>query len=427
VRVIIVGAGVGGLTVALMLQRRGIRAEIYEQSSTVRDNVGVGINTLPPSIAELTELGLLPELDKIGIRTRELIYYNRLGQAVWDELRGLDAGHSAPQFSLHRGRLQKVLHAAVQDRLGPSAVRTGRRLAGFLQDEGGVTAHFTDSVKGEAGLTVRGDVLICADGIHSVGRRRFYPDEAAPRWQGVMMWRGAVEWPVWKDGRTMAIGGGLGAKAVLYPIAEGKDGRQLMNWVVNIKVADGEVTPPPKGNWSGRAHHSQVLPYAKRFAIPGCELPRLVEATPEIFEYPMCDRDPLPRWTFGRVTLLGDAAHPMYPVGSNGASQAVLDARALADALAHAEHPGEALWAYEQDRLPKTAEVVRLNRTGGPERVIDEVEKLAPGGFTNIDAVMARAERRAIVRGYAGTAGFDSRAGRFTERAARSGGPSRPG
>jgi 2-polyprenyl-6-methoxyphenol hydroxylase-like FAD-dependent oxidoreductase len=419
VKVIVVGAGVGGLATALMLQRRGIRAEVYEQSATVRE-LGVGINTLPPSIGELTELGLLPELDKIAIRTRKLIYYNRLGQQVWDELRGMDAGHRSPQFSIHRGRLQKVLYDAVLDRLGPDAVRTGLSLAGFLQDEGGVTVHFTDSVKGDAGLTVRGDVLICADGIHSVARRQFYPDEGAPKWNGVLIWRGATEWPMWQDGRTMAIGGGMGAKFVLYPIAEGNDGRQLMNWAVCIKMADGALTPPPKESWSRRAPHSLVLPYAKRFAIPGCDIHSLVESTPEAFEYPMCDRDPLPRWTFGRVTLLGDAAHPMYPVGSNGASQAILDARMLADALAHAEHPGEALWAYEQDRLPKTAEVVRLNRKGGPERVIDEVEKLAPGGFSSIDAVLSRAERQAIVRGYAGTAGFATEARRFAERAARS-------
>ena len=414
-KVVIVGAGVGGLTTALMLQRRGIRAEIYEQSSTVRDSLGVGINTLPPSIGELAELGLLPELDKIGIRTRELNYYNRLGQLVWSEVRGLDAGHRSPQFSIHRGRLQKVLYDAVRDRLGPDAVRTGWSLAGFMQGEGGVTAHFADSVRGDAGRTVRGDVLICADGIHSVARRQFYPDEGPPKWNGVLMWRGATEWPTWKDGRTMAIGGGMGAKFVLYPIAEGNnsdaDGRQLMNWVVCIKMADGEVTPPPRESWSRRASLSLVLPYARRFSIPGCDIHQLVESTPESFEYPMCDRDPLPRWTFGRVTLLGDAAHPMYPVGSNGASQAILDARVLADALVQAEHPAQALWTYERDRLPKTAEVVRLNRKGGPERVIDEVEKLAPGGFAHIDAVLSREERQAIVRGYASTAGFAAEPG----------------
>lgn len=416
-KVIIVGAGIGGLTAALMLQKRGIRAEIYEQSSEVRE-VGVGINTLPHAIRELAEIGLLPALDKVGIRTRELIYYNRQGQEVWREARGTDAGHPVPQFSIHRGRLQKVIYDAVIERLGPGAVQTGLSLSGFMQDEGGVTAHFTDAVRGDAGTTVRGDILVCADGIHSAGRRRFYPDEGAPCWNGVLMWRGATEWTSWGDGRTMAIGGGMGAKFVLYPIAELGDGKQLMNWVVNVKMADGKTSPPPKESWSRPALQSLVLPYAKRFTIPDFDVAALVEATPQAFEYPMCDRDPLPRWTFGRVTLLGDAAHPMYPVGSNGASQAILDARSLADALRRAEHPCQALWEYERDRLPKTAEVVELNRKGGPERVIDEVEKRAPGGFEKVEAVLSYAERQAIVSGYAGKAGFATQSDHKAERRA---------
>ncbi|MEC5321729.1 MULTISPECIES: flavin-dependent oxidoreductase [unclassified Aurantimonas] len=416
-KVIIVGAGIGGLTTALMLHKRGIRAEVYEQSPEVRE-VGVGINTLPHAIRELAEVGLLPALDKVGIRTRELVYYNRQGQEVWREPRGTDAGHPVPQFSIHRGRLQKVIHDAVIERLGQESVKTGLSLSGFMQDEGGVTAHFTDAVKGDAGTTVRGDILVCADGIHSAGRRHFYPDEGAPCWNGVLMWRGAAEWTSWGDGRTMAIGGGMGAKFVLYPIAELGDGKQLMNWVVNVKMADGKTSPPPKESWSRPALRSLVLPYAKRFTIPDFDVAALVEATPQAFEYPMCDRDPLPRWTFGRVTLLGDAAHPMYPVGSNGASQAILDARSLADALHRAEHPCQALWEYERERLPTTAEVVRLNRKGGPERVIDEVEKLAPGGFDQVDSVLSRAERQAIVSGYAGKAGFAAQPGGQAERRA---------
>jgi 2-polyprenyl-6-methoxyphenol hydroxylase-like FAD-dependent oxidoreductase len=417
-KVIIVGAGIGGLTTALFLHRRAIPCEIYEQASEVRE-VGVGINTLPPAIQELEGLGLLPALDRTGIRTRELIYLNRLGQEVWREPRGMDAGHPVPQFSIHRGRLQKLIYDAVVERLGASAVKTGLSLAGFIQDDGGVTAHFVDAAQGGPGLTDRGDILVCADGIHSAGRKAFYPDEGPPHWDGVMMWRGAVNWPVWLDGRTMAIGGGMGAKFVLYPIAHpGDDGRQLTNWVVNIKVADGAKTPPPKESWSRAAHRSHYLPYARRFTVPGFDVEGLVRATPQAFEYPMCDRDPLPRWTFGRVTLLGDAAHPMYPVGSNGASQAIFDARALADALARAEHPCQALWEYEADRRAKTAEVVRLNRVGGPERVIDEVEKRSPAGFDNVDDVLSHAERQAIVGGYAGKAGFGAPQPKASKRAA---------
>ena len=318
----------------------------------------------------------------------------------------MHAGHKHPQFSIHRGRLQKVLYDAVIERMGPEAVLTGLKLSGFVQDEAGVTAHFTDSLEGTSSRTLRGEILICADGIHSMGRKRFYPNEGRPSWQGVVMWRGAAEWPVWEDGETMAIAGGLGAKLVLYPIAPAKDGKQLMNWVVNVRVADSSVSPPPPESWSKQAPLARVLPYARRFTVPGFDIEALVRGSGTIFEYPMADRDPLPRWTHGRVTLLGDAAHPMYPVGSNGAAQAILDARCLADNLAQSEHPREALYRYEQERLPKTAEVVRTNRKGGPERVIDEVEKLSPRRFNHIDDVLSYEDRKAIVEGYAKMAGF---------------------
>ncbi len=404
--VLIAGAGIGGLTTALMLHARGIDCVVYEQATEVRE-AGVGINTLPHAIAELAALGLLPALDAIGVRTSELIYLNRLGQEVWREPRGLDAGHKDPQFSIHRGRLQKVILDAVLERLGRAAVRTGRRLGGFVQDEGGVTAHFVDAHDGLSSETARGEVLVAADGIHSVARGHFYPREGAPSWQGVMLWRGAVDAAPFLTGRSMIIGGGMGAKLALYPIGAGATpATRLTNWAIAIRIADGAVTPPPKESWSRRGRSDDVIPYARRFRVPGLDIEALVRSTRESYEYPMCDRDPLPRWSFGRVTLLGDSAHPMYPVGSNGAAQAILDARVLADSLQSADHPMQALEAYERDRLPKTAEIVRLNRLGGPERVIDEVEKRAPAGFAAIDAVLPHAEREAIVRGYAGKAGF---------------------
>lgn len=270
--ILIAGAGIGGLATALMLHKRGIKAQVVEQASQVRE-VGVGINTLPHSIAELADLGLLSQLDAVGLRTRELRYLTRTGQEVWRELRGTHAGHDYPQFSIHRGRLQKVLLDAVIDRMGPKAVQTGLRLSGFVQDEAGVTAHFIDAIDGCSSKTFRGEVLICADGIHSVGRKQFFPDEGSPSWSGVVMWRGATEWPVWEDGETMAIAGGLAGKLVLYPMAPAVSGKQLINWVVNVRVADPSLQPPPPESWSKRAPLAKVLPYAKRFHVPGMSTP----------------------------------------------------------------------------------------------------------------------------------------------------------
>jgi 2-polyprenyl-6-methoxyphenol hydroxylase-like FAD-dependent oxidoreductase len=403
-KVIIVGGGIGGLTTALMLHARGIDCEVFEQADAVRE-LGVGINTLPHAIKELAQLGLLQRLDAVAVRTYELIYTNRFGQEVWREPRGLDAGYDIPQFSIHRGRLQSVIYQAVRARLGESRIHTGHRLGSFRQDDSGVTAYFFDR-NGAHRTSVCGDVLVGADGIHSTVRDTLYQDEGPARWNGSMLWRGAVEWPSFLTGRSMVIAGGMAAKLVVYPIAEGaRDDRRLTNWAVLVKVAEAGA-PPAKEDWSRPGRFEDLMPHVQRFNIPYVDAKALIEATPEFWEYPMCDRDPLPRWSHGRVTLLGDAAHPMYPVGSNGASQAILDARALADLLVRAEHPAHALWAYEQERLPPTAQIVRMNRSGGPEGVIDAVEERAPDGFSNIDDVLPYEERKAIVRGYASSAGY---------------------
>jgi 5-methylphenazine-1-carboxylate 1-monooxygenase len=404
-KVLIAGGGVGGLTLALMLKQRGIEAEIFEQSTEIRE-LGVGINTLPHAIKELSLLGLLPALDRIAIRTKELVYMNRFGQDIWREPRGLDAGFDVPQFSIHRGRLQSVIHRAVQAELGESRIHTGCRLSSFTQDEAGVRAFFFDR-DGRHVKTATGDVLIGADGIHSTIRSTLFPNEGPPSWNGIMLWRGAADWPQFMDGKSMIIAGGMDAKAVLYPIAEGlRPGAPLTNWAIAVKLGDGTAQPPRREDWSRRGHLEDLMPHVQRFRINEVDVKALIMATPDIWEYPMCDRDPLPRWTHGRATLLGDAAHPMYPVGSNGASQAILDARCLADLLVSSDSPQAAIAHYEQERLPATAQIVRMNRKGGPEGVIDAVESLAPDGFQNIDDVLTFEQRKSIVRGYASVAGF---------------------
>jgi 2-polyprenyl-6-methoxyphenol hydroxylase-like FAD-dependent oxidoreductase len=403
-KAIVVGGGIGGLTTALMLRARGIGCELFEQSDTIRE-LGVGINTLPHAIRELAGLGLLQKLDDVAIRTDQLFYLTRHGQQVWHEKRGLDAGHDVPQFSIHRGRLQGVIHQAVVERLGGDAIHIGCRLGSFTQDEGGVTAYFFDR-GGAHTHTARGDILVGADGIHSKVRETLFPEEGPPCWNGLMLWRGARDWPVFLTGQSMVIAGGLNAKAVVYPIAEGSSpASRLTNWAVLVRIPDG-TTLVRRADWSRLGKPEELMPHVGGFSIPQVDFGALVRATPEFWEYPCCDRDPLPYWSSGRVTLLGDAAHPMYPVGSNGASQAILDARCLADALARSEHPRQALVAYEQKRLPMTAEIVRSNRRGGPEGVIDAVEQLAPDGFDNVENVLSYSQREAIVRGYASKAGF---------------------
>ena len=397
--ILVAGGGVGGLTLALSLHARGMPCTVLEAAGQVRP-LGVGINTLPHAIRELAALGLLPALDAVAVRTRELRYLNRFGQEIWVEARGTWAGHDVPQFSIHRGRLHAVLWEAARERLGAEALLTGARLAGFDQDADGVTARLAD------GRALRGEALIGADGIHSVLRAALHPEDGGIRWNGIQMWRGAVEWPAFGGGDTMIVAGDMTEKLVLYPIAPGsRPGMRLTNWVVCAQLGDASKPPPRREDWSRPGRLDEVLRHVARFRIPALDVEALVRATPEFWEYPMCDRDPLPWWTRGRVTLLGDAAHPMYPVGSNGASQAVLDARCLAALLAERAVP-DALAAYEAERLPKTAEIVRSNRRGGPERVVDVVSARAPEGFARIEDVIAREELAAIAGGYAAMAGF---------------------
>lgn len=403
-KAVVAGAGIGGLTTALFLHAAGIEVEIFERADQVRE-LGVGINLLPHAVEQLAGLGLLPMLDAQGVRTRELIYANRLGQVVWQELRGIDAGHDFPQLSIHRGRLLGVIHEAALERLGSETIQTGWQVDGFRQTDNGVTVDIHDGHG--ARRTVAGDLLVGADGIHSTVRARLYPDEGAPIWNGVMLWRGCTPWPTWRDGRTMMIAGGNFAKFVFYPIEPSQAQSRLTNWAVMAGTGIAGSEPPRREDWSRRGVLAEVLPFVReRFRLDFTDPAAIISASEAFYEYSNCDRDPLPRWSFGRVTLLGDAAHPMYPVGSNGASQAVLDAHCLADCLAASNSIEDALAAYDAQRRPATAKIVLSNRVGGPEGVIDLVETRAPNGFDDIETIAPHAEREAVVRGYAQTAGF---------------------
>ncbi len=401
--ILIAGGGIGGLTLALMLHQKGIACQVLEAAAEPKP-LGVGINALPHSIRELAALDLLPRLDAIGIRTRQLTYANHLGQPIWSEPRGMLAGHDVPQFSVHRGRLQAMLWQAAAERLGRSAPRADRRLVGYIQNADHVEAKFQDAAGAREVLT--GAALIGADGIHSTLRAKMHPEDPGIRWNGIHMWRGAVDWPAFDGGDSMVIAGDAVAKLVLYPLGPGtRENTRLTNWVIYARVADPGAPPPARESWSRLGRYDAFRHLAERLRLPFIDVSQLIQSTGEIFEYPMCDRDPLPWWTQGRVTLLGDAAHPMYPVGSNGASQAILDARCLTDLLAARPVP-EALAAYEANRLAATAAVVASNRVGGPERVIDLIASRAPKGFTQVEDIATEAELSGIVRGYAQLAGF---------------------
>jgi 2-polyprenyl-6-methoxyphenol hydroxylase-like FAD-dependent oxidoreductase len=402
-RILIAGGGIGGLTTALALHRLGLDVTVVEASARLRP-LGVGINVLPHAVGVLSSLGLADAMAALAIPTREVAFYTRHGQRIWADGRGLEAGYPFPQYSVHRGELQMLLYRTALERLGADRVRTGLRLEGFEQDDEAVRARL--AAKDGAGVVESADLLLAADGIHSAARRQLYPDEGAPRWSRLVLFRGVTRSAPFLSGRTMVQMGNRAQKFVCYPIsrAEHDAGRSLTNWIACVQAGEREALKPE--DWNRRADADAFLHRYDGWTFPGLDLRELVRGADEIFEFPMVDRDPLPRWTHGRVTLVGDAAHPMYPIGSNGATQAIMDAKALADAFAaRGDDWRAALADYEDERRAATAALTLANRREGLDRILDIVDERAPEGFDDLESVLPARELEAIVSEYKTLAG----------------------
>ncbi|HLI11366.1 MAG TPA: flavin-dependent oxidoreductase [Alphaproteobacteria bacterium] len=410
--VIIIGAGIGGLTLALMLERAGIPCRVFEAAPAIKP-IGVGISLLPHATRELCALGLEPALAEVAITAKESCFFNRFGQLVHREPVGRYAGYEWPQFQIHRGDLQAVLHRTFVARAGADRVVTGWRCTGVGEEGGAALARFETFDTQEPLPPQRGRAVVACDGIHSVVRKQLYPAEGDPIYSGVNMWRGVTRWPPYLTGATYLRAGWLTTgKMVIYPIRDRIDaaGRQLVNWVAEI-----ETPHYKKRDWNRPGNLADFIGAFADWHFDWLDVPALIRASDIVLEFPMVDQDPLPRWSFGGVTLLGDAAHPMYPRGSNGAGQAILDARALADSLAATSDPAAALQAYEAKRLEVTANVVRMNRKNPPDAILREVYlRTGDKPFRNIDEVISREEIMALSDGYKRIAGYDKQSLRST-------------
>jgi 5-methylphenazine-1-carboxylate 1-monooxygenase len=392
-KIVIAGAGIGGLTAAMCLRRAGFDVEVFEAAAELKP-LGVGINIQAGAVRILSSLGLEPALAATGIETRELRYANRHGQTIWADPRGRHAGLPWPQFSIHRGELQMILLHAAQKILGNEHIKFGHRIAGFEQRGARVIARFANGSKTEA------DVLIGADGIHSAVRAQFYPDEGPPKWQGILMWRGVTVGKAYLGGATMVQAGHHTQKFVCYPIsrAHAERGESLINWICDMYM--GEQATPPREDWNKPGRLEDFLPRFQDWNFGWLDVPSVIRAAHAIYEFPMVDRDPLPRWSHGHVTLLGDAAHPMYPIGSNGASQAIIDGEAITEELLKGDNPEAALKRYEERRLPPMARIVESNRRKGIDIMLDIVEQRAPQGFSDLENVLPAGELEKIVGDY---------------------------
>jgi 2-polyprenyl-6-methoxyphenol hydroxylase-like FAD-dependent oxidoreductase len=399
----IVGGGIGGLALALHLHERGVPCHVFEAVAEVRE-LGVGITLLPHAMRELAALGLQPAIEAAGIENYESAFFNRHGQFIYSELRGRHAGYPLPEVGIHRGKLHKILFDAAVQRLGSDHVHTGHRFDRMVQTDGDVTITFKDP-QGLDLAPVRSRVLIASDGVNSAVRRVFYPDEQMV-FTGINTWRGVTRFDPILTGKTyMRIGSIETGKMVIYPIVDQVDaqGRQLVNWMAEIRMEG--VT---QNDWNRAGRAEDVLKLFKDWTFDWLDVPQLIAQADSILEYPMVDKDPIDRWTFGRVTLLGDAAHPMYPRGSNGSAQALIDARTLADELAKGDaDPLPALHRYEAVRRPITAKVVQTNRTTPPDFINIKVDELTGGQpFRHIDDVISQEELRKISDDYKKIAGF---------------------
>jgi 5-methylphenazine-1-carboxylate 1-monooxygenase len=401
-KVIVVGGGISGLTMAMSLHQIGVEVRVYEAAREVTP-LGVGINIQPNAVRELTELGLGERLAKIGIATEALAFFNKFGQPVWREQRGRAAGFAWPQYSIHRGRLQVMLAEAARERIS-DALRTGHVFQKFVERGNKVIATFAD----RDGATIaedEADVLVGADGIHSAVRRQFYPNEGEPNFAGQILWRAAVETTPFLGGATMIIAGHFHRRIVGYPIAPGaKPGSLLTNWIAQMSV---DTKAPPREDWNRKVDKKRFLDAFRDWRFDWLDFPKLVEETAEIFEFPLVDRHPVERWSFGRVTLIGDAAHPMQPTGSQAGSQAIVDARLLTAALLAERDPVAALAAYDRGRRPVMNDITLRNRNFGPEAAMQLAEERAPNGFKHIEDVIPRAELEHISRSFQQAAGLD--------------------
>ncbi len=395
--VLITGAGIAGLSLGLTLHQIGVPFRIFEAVRSLRP-LGVGINLQPNAVRELYELDLADELTRVGVQTRQYGFYSKHGNTIWEEPRGTWAGYNWPQYSVHRGQLQMMLHAALIDRCGAEVLETNARAIGYEPGPQPVLC-LAD------GRRIEGSLIVAAEGIHSAIRAQMYPNEGPPIWDGAILWRATTRAAPFFGGGAMALVGHDRQRFVTYPITEpDENGTCTLNWIAELRVDPKQGWK--KEDWNRAADRNDFADDFDNWVYDWLDVPALIYGADTVFEYPMVDRDPLPKWTDGSVTLMGDAAHPTYPVGSNGASQAIIDARELGAAMLSHGVTAEALLAYEERMRPRTTGVILANRGSGPDAILQRVEDLCGGEFDKIDDVIPEDELAAHAARYKNLAGF---------------------
>ncbi|CAF3640727.1 unnamed protein product [Rotaria sp. Silwood1] len=386
--VLIAGAGISGLVAGLCLHRAGFSVRIHERAQKLEET-GFGVNLQPYCVKLLYELGLESEMNEAGICNNKAVFYSSHGQFVYQDPRGLDAGYKWPMYSLHRGRFQQLLLRHVHEEMGAEVVRLGQKLVTFRLQPHHVEVDFMNSITGDID-TERAKVLLAADGINSTVRKILYPDEGPPLWQGITMWRGVTRMDkLYLDGRTMIFAGNPDDRQlIVYPVSE-----QLVNWAFTVRIQEPGVRPAPVAtDWHHLGHIEDVLPLLWDIKLDFLDIDNLVNSSIIVNQFHVTDRNPLPRWTYDRVTLIGDAAHPMSPYGGNGASQAIIDARDLLLAFRTHGITPTGLEKYDQLRRTVSQSYILAAREFGPEKILKIVAERSPFGFQNLSEVISSEE-----------------------------------
>ncbi len=400
--VIIAGGGIGGLTLALTLHQIGVPCLVLESSRQMRP-LGVGINVQPNAVRELYDLGIgSDDLDQVGVQALEWALVGLNGKEVYAESRGLEAGYKWPQYAAHRGELHVMLYRKVLERLGPDSVRLGCKVLGYTASETGVQVQ-VQTPDGNEDLTA--SLLIGADGIHSAVRAQMHPDQPPIHWGGAVMWRGTVRAKPLRTGSSFV---GLGThrhRMVIYPVSEpDADGMALINWIAEVTMDSAEGWQ--NDGWFRPVQLADFIHHFEEFRYDWLDVPAMLSQTDCAYENPMIDRDPVDTWVEGPVGLIGDAAHAMYPTGSNGASQAIVDARVLgAKMIEHGVTP-DALAAFDQELCAPISELVLRNRGAGPFGLLNLLDDRCGGVFEDIEDVIPAAERQDFMGKYKAAAGF---------------------
>jgi 2-polyprenyl-6-methoxyphenol hydroxylase-like FAD-dependent oxidoreductase len=401
--VIVAGGGIAGMTMALTCHELGLPVIVHESVSQLQPS-GVGINLQPNAVRELYDLGLETQLDQIGVPAKEWALVGRNGNDVWAEPRGLDAGYLWPQYSVHRGRLQMLLYEEVLRRLGPNAVTTGSRLLSYESHADNIRVSF-QSGSGKV-TSIEGSVLVGADGLHSAARHQMCPNEGPPVWGGPVMWRGTSEAVPIRTGASFVLVGKLDQRFVCYPIShpDPSTGLATINWIAELTYDTSQDWGD--SDWNREVPVTKFLDQFQDWAFDWLDIPALIRGASAVYEYPMVDRDPIENWVDGRCVLIGDAAHVMYPVGSNGASQAIVDARVLGAAMQQLGVSVAALKSFEGAMLQDVNELVLRNRGAGPIGILGLVEERCGGMFDDIEDVIPREEIEDYMARYKAAAGF---------------------